>query len=154
LLQQPDGSFQEAGDLAGIATMERSRGAVLMDLNLDGLLDLAVVDRRAPMELYQNTTPDAGNWLEVKLAQPAPNRNAIGAFIEVATPDQTWTRELTVGGGHASGALGLEHFGLGAATHVKLRTIWPDGTASDWQDVATNQILSVGRGGAITRLPQ
>ena len=37
--------------------MDRSRGAALVDLNLDGKLDLVVVNRNAPVEIYQNATP-------------------------------------------------------------------------------------------------
>ena len=47
------------------------------------------------------------------LAQPGPNRDAIGAWIEVKVGDTTLRRELTVGGGHAGGELGWVHFGLG-----------------------------------------
>ena len=46
-------------------------------------------------------------------SRPAPNRDAIGSWIEVRTGDRTIEREVTVGGGHASGELGWIHFGLG-----------------------------------------
>ena len=45
LLQGADGKFQEVGDKAGVASMAGSRGAALADFNLDGLLDLVVVNR-------------------------------------------------------------------------------------------------------------
>jgi hypothetical protein len=48
LLQGPDGKFQEAGDKAGAASGAISRGAALADFNLDGLLDLVVVNRWKP----------------------------------------------------------------------------------------------------------
>ena len=123
LMQQADGRFAEKADDAGIATTERSRGAVLADLNLDGLLDLAVVNRRAPVEIYQNVTSDAGNWLLLEVLQPALNTRAVGAWIEVRSGERTWHREITVGGGHASGAAVLHHFGLGEADPVELRVI-------------------------------
>ncbi|MEM7523997.1 MAG: VCBS repeat-containing protein, partial [Pseudomonadota bacterium] len=43
LIQGPDGRFVETSVEAGVASPERSRGAALVDLNLDGRLDLAVV---------------------------------------------------------------------------------------------------------------
>lgn len=147
LIQMADGRFEEAGAEAGIASMARSRGAVLMDLNLDGLLDLAVVNRRAPVEIYQNVTDNAGNWLAVVLHQPAPNVNAVGAWIEVAADGRVQAREVTVGGGHAGGVAGPEHFGLGAADRVRLRVIWPGGEVGAWQEVAAGGLIGIDRAG-------
>ena len=48
LLQQPDGKFKEAGDKAGVASVEQARGAALADFNLDGLVDMVVVNRNSP----------------------------------------------------------------------------------------------------------
>ncbi|NBT33697.1 MAG: VCBS repeat-containing protein, partial [Rhodobacteraceae bacterium] len=87
LIQQPDGSFAEKADVAGIATTERSRGAALADFDLDGRLDLVVVNRRAPMEIYRNETVGTGHWITVKLDQSGGNRNAVGAVVTVVTPD-------------------------------------------------------------------
>ena len=147
LLQSPDGMFHEAGDVAGIASGERGRGASFADLNLDGKLDLVVVNRRADMEIYQNVTQGAGNWLEVQIMQPGINPFAVGSWLEVAAGNRSWTREITVGGGHASGAAGFSHFGLGDQDLVRLRIIWPDGTPSHWQEISANQALILRRDG-------
>lgn len=147
LVQNRDGTFAEFGDVAGVASVGRSRGAVLMDFNLDGLLDLAVVNRRAPLEVYRNISSDTGNWLSVRLAQPAPNVDAVGAWIEVDDGTRIQAREITVGGGHAGGRAGPEHFGLGRAGHVRLRVIWPDGPVSDWVGVSAGQMLKASRSG-------
>ncbi|WP_439155096.1 CRTAC1 family protein [Yoonia sp.] len=145
LMQQPDGTFVEMADQAGIATTDRARGAGLADLNGDGLLDIVVVNRRAPLEVWQNMTPDAGNWIAVDLRQPAPNTRAIGAFVELRAGDRVQTREVTIGGGHVSGSLIPLHFGLGAAKAADLRVIWPDGTATDWISAAANQVVPIRR---------
>jgi hypothetical protein len=145
LVQLSDGRFSEVADAAGVATMDRSRGAALVDLNLDGLLDLVVMNRRADMEVFQNVTPASGNWLLVSLRQTGPNTNAVGSFIEVRIDDRVMTRELTIGGGHVSGQATPEHFGLGSADAADLRVIWPDGTTSEWQSVSANQVLSITR---------
>ncbi len=145
LMQSPDGRFTEVANTAGIATMERSRGAALVDLNVDGLLDLVVVNRRANLEVFQNITPDPGNWLMVSLHQSGPNANAVGSFIELRLGDHLMTREITIGGGHVSGQATPEHFGLGQAETVDLRIIWPDGANSPWQTVSANQLLSLER---------
>ncbi|MGB2201726.1 MAG: ASPIC/UnbV domain-containing protein, partial [Pseudooceanicola atlanticus] len=84
-------------------------------------------------------------WLLVDVAQPAPNPDAVGAFIELETGGAIQTREVTVGGGHAGGQAGWQHFGLGAAEAGRLRVIWPDGTASDWRDVVADDRVVVTR---------
>lgn len=143
LLGQPDGRFVEGGELAGIATMDRSRGAVLADLNGDGLLDIAVVNRGAPMELYQNVTEATGAWLSIDVAQLGANPNAIGAFVDVRTPDRLWSMERTIGGGHAGGSAGPLHYGLGDVETVAVTVHWPDGTTDTFTDVATRQHVTL-----------
>ncbi len=145
LIQSQAGTFVEFAEVAGVADPERSRGAAMADFNLDGLLDLAVVNRRAPLKIYRNISSMAGNWLSVELSQPAPNRDAVGAWIEIDDGRGTQSREITVGGGHASGVAGPEHFGLGRAESVRLRVIWPDRGISDWFTVPANERLSITR---------
>ncbi len=145
LMQQPDGRFVEMADVAGIATTERSRGAALADLNADGLLDIVVVNRRAPLEIWQNMTPDAGNWIAVRLHQSGANSHAVGAFIELRTRGGVQTREVTVGGGHVSGSLGLVHFGIATSETAEIRVIWPDRSETLWSGVSANQTLVIER---------
>lgn len=145
LMGGPQGRFTEWGLEAGVASLHRSRGAALMDLNGDGLLDLAVLNRHAPMELYQNITAGAGNWLLVGVAQDGTNPDAIGAFVELRAGDRLWTREITVGGGHAGGVSGPLHFGLGEAGIAELRVIWPDGEVGAWQPIEANRRVTIRR---------
>ncbi|MEY8116950.1 CRTAC1 family protein [Falsihalocynthiibacter sp. BN13B15] len=139
LIQDENGNFSEQGDVAGIASLVRSRGAALVDFNGDGLLDLAVNNRKADIELYQNTSTNTGNWVSLKIQQAGVNRDAIGAFVEVKTDASVQTREITIGGGHAGGELGPLHFGLGMAEAATVRVIWPDHTTSEWYDFTPNQ---------------
>jgi hypothetical protein len=135
LVQQPDGTFVEMGDKAGIASMNVARGAALADFNLDGLVDLAVVNRWVNAELYRNVTPDAGTFVAFKPVQDGANRDAIGAWIEVKCGADVMRREITSGGGHVSGTLTWQHFGIGTEKTAEVRMIWPDGTAGQWQTV-------------------
>jgi len=147
LMQKPDGTFAEKADVAGVDTRERSRGAGLADFDGDGRLDIVVVNRRAPMELWQNTTQGTGHWLAVAPHMPV-NTQAVGAWVEVRAGGRVTPREVTVGGGHAGGQALPLHFGLGAATEAEVRVIWPYGATSDWVKVAADQTISVAPDGA------
>ena len=148
LLQGADGKFVEVGDKAGVDSMQGGRGAGLPDFNLDGLPDLVVVNRNNNAQVWRNTTANAGHWLELKLEQDGVNRDAVGARIEIKTASSQGSREVTVGGGHASGQATWWHFGLGAETTAQVRITWPDGTVGDWQPVAADQQYIVKAGQA------
>ena len=143
LMQQPDGTFSEAAETAGIATMARSRGAALADFDGDGRVDLVVVNRRAPMELYRNVTDATGNWLRLSLRQDGGNRFAIGARVTVEAGDKRQSLQQLVGGGHAGGQALPLHVGLGAAEVAEVTVLWPDGTTSIHRlEAGQNHVIS------------
>jgi len=154
LLGNPDGTFTEGAPEAGIVNPSRTRGAALADFNLDGLLDLVEVNRRENIDLWRNVgsgSVDApapmGDWLAIRLDQPAPNVDAIGSWIEVRTGNRTLQREVTIGGGHAGGQLGWLHFGVGDADTVEVRVQWPDGDSGGWMNVRSNRFVTIERDG-------
>ena len=123
-----------------LTSMAKSRG-----VDRDGRLDLVVANRGSPVEMFHNQSDTSGNWLQVSLEQSGPNRNGIGAWIEVSDGARTWTREVTVGGGHASGANGWIHFGLGAAQPASIAVQWPDGYTARFEDVQPNTFVTLAR---------
>ena len=153
LLARFDGSFVEAGDLAGVALPRRGRGAAVVDLNADGLLDLVVVNREEPVSLFRNAgaradfgTRPMGNWLAIELQQEGANRDAIGATVSVKSGNETRLRKVQVGGGHASGQLGFLHVGTGTAERAEIRVRWPDGDWSAPYRVFANTFVVIRRG--------
>jgi hypothetical protein len=159
LLQRADGQFIEAGQAAGVASVRRGRGAMVVDLNGDGLLDLVVVNRWDKAQLWRNLGAGAGSagqpqamghWLQLRLQQPGGNRDAIGAWVEVDLGGRVIRQELTVGGGHVSGHLGWMHFGLGPAERVKVRVQWPHGSWGAWHEVGVDAFVVVDRETGVT----
>jgi enediyne biosynthesis protein E4 len=151
-LGQPDGTFVEGADAAGIVHFDRTRGAALVDLNADGLLDLVEVERVANVRLWRNVgqgTPGAavgmGRWLAVVPRQAGPNRDAIGGWVQVRSAGRVVEREVVIGGGHAGGQLGPLHFGLAGAAEAEVRVIWPDGTDSGWRRHPANRVVTIER---------
>jgi enediyne biosynthesis protein E4 len=153
LLGQPDGTFVERAEAAGVVSLGRARGAAVVDLNLDGLLDIVEVNRQEPVRVWRNVgwgtaarPAPTGNWAAVRLVQPAPNRDAIGAWLEVDVAGRTTWREVTIGGGHAGGQLGWHHLGLGDAEVARLRVQWPDGELGPWLELPADGFAVVERG--------
>ena len=146
LLQTRQGKFEEAGEAAGLATFDNARGAVVADFNMNGQLDMVVVNRNSPAKFWRNLGVASNHWIEFDLQQPGPNRDAIGAWLELRLGDAIQRREITIGGGHASGQLGWRHFGLGAATEAEVRVLWPDGVADDWRKVTGDAAYILERG--------
>jgi hypothetical protein len=158
LLGQPDGTFVEGAEAAGIVTFDRARGAAVVDLNLDGSLDLVEVNRRQAVHLWRSVGAGTaeepkpmGHWIALGLDQAGPNPDAIGSWIEVQTGDRTQRREVTIGGGHAGGQLGWIHVGLGRAEAAQVRVQWPDGEWGPWLDVTADSFAIVERDAGAAR---
>jgi len=154
LIGQADGTFVEGAMDAGIVTFARGRGAALVDLNLDGLLDLVEVFRRENVGIWRNvgagdgaSPKPMGHWLQLRPHQAGPNPDAIGAWVEVRSGGRETELELTVGGGHAGGQLGWVHFGLGPADRADVRVQWPDGTVGPWRTVDADAFYVLERSG-------
>jgi hypothetical protein len=158
-LGQPGGSFVQRGEQSGIVDYHRARGAAVVDLNLDGQLDMVIVHRRANVTIWRNAglgdasqTKPMGRWIDVRLQQPAPNVDAIGAWLDVRTGETTTTREVTIGGGHVSGELGWLHSGLASADHADVRVEWPGGTVGPWMTVRAGERVTIVRGETLPRV--
>lgn len=133
-----DGSFTEVAEAAGVASPERGRGGAVVDLNHDGFLDIIVNNRRASAQLWRNSGTATGNFVALELEQSGPNRFAVGAQLEVRLEKRDLYRELTGGGGHASGTFGFVHVGLGDDSAAQVKVTWPDGEQSNWYTVRAN----------------
>jgi hypothetical protein len=153
-----DGTFHEHGNTAGIALDTRGRGAVVEDFNMDGMLDLLVINREHRASLFRNLGAatewghrQLGNWIKIELDNGKINPHAVGAVISVRTGTRTQTRRLQVGGGHASGQTGFSHVGLGVSERATIRVQWPDGEWSHPYRVFANQHVRIIRGEADAR---
>ncbi|MFV9673547.1 MAG: CRTAC1 family protein [Acidimicrobiia bacterium] len=153
LLGQPDGTFVESAVVAGVVHYDRSRGAALVDLNLDGMLDLVEVNRVESVNVWRNVgLGDAaspipmGNWVAVQLEQQGVNIDAIGSWVEVRIGDHTMQQEVSIGGGHAGDQLGWIHFGVGPSDAAEIRVQWPDGEMGPWLKVEANRFITIERG--------
>lgn len=143
--QREDGSFDLVDVDDGIDHL-RSAGAVAVDLDRDGDLDLVAGHSRMRcgggygndcydmpyVRVFENLADGRNDWLEIRLeGSSGSNRSAIGARVTVARCEQTMTR--TVDGGH--GHVGTQedatlHFGMGHAGEAEVTVHWPDADRS------------------------
>jgi hypothetical protein len=153
LLGQWDGKFIESGAQAGIDLPTKGRGAIITDFNMDGRLDLLVINREGRASLFRNDgrktgerNARLGNWLEIELSQDGPNHFAVGSTISIRIGTRTITRKIEIGGGHASGKIGFVHAGLGVAERAQIRVRWPDGEWSAPYRAFANNFVVLKRG--------
>lgn len=121
----------------GLADRYASSGAMPLDIDLDGTLEIIVVENNdQPSRLYKNTAPDEGHWLSVTLDSGTANRFAIGAKVVVEAGTLTQTRFMMTGNTLASGSVAPMHFGLGdEGGPVTVHVTWPGGAT---QSVVTD----------------
>ena len=142
LFANSGGVFEDVSAAAGFGTAapKAHRGAAIADLNHDGKMDIVVSALNQPAELWENVTPDAGNWISIKLVGTRSNRDGIGAVVRV---DDQWNHMTTSFGYSSSSHHGL-HFGLGSEKIVReLEIRWPSGVVQRLRNVKSNQQLSI-----------
>ena len=69
------------------------RGLAWGDFDRDGRVDLVVTRLNQPAQVLWNRTEGAGAWIALELQGSKSNRDAIGAWVEVATEEgKQWNR--------------------------------------------------------------
>jgi enediyne biosynthesis protein E4 len=138
-------------NIAGFST-----GAVYVDLNNNGALDLVVSNLDGEAFVFENRTralPDR-NFLRLDLRGPDGNRGGYGAKVTLRAGGQLQYHEHTPYRGYKSTVEQIIHFGLGATERVdSLEIVWPDGSYQLLRDVAANQVLAVDHRDAGERPP-
>jgi hypothetical protein len=121
--------FRDRAAAWGLSERGFSNGAVYVDLNNSGALDLVVNNVNAPATIYRNRAREAnGNhFLRVRLEGTRGNRDGIGAKVSVRAGASAQMLEQMPTRGFQSAVDTRLHFGLGEATRVDtLTVIWPD----------------------------
>jgi len=150
------GKFREVSPAVGLVQLARrsGRGGAYCDYDNDGDIDMVVsnIDDR-PM-LLRNEGGNTSNWLELKMAGTASNRDGIGARVKVVTGDLVQYDHVRAGGSFLSGNDIRLHFGLGNRTGVEsIEVRWPSGRIDRFQNIPVNRILVVTEGKGISAAP-
>ena len=155
----PNHAFRNAGGLRftdvtarwGLDQPGFSNGAVYVDLNDSGALDLVVNVINGPAAIYRNRARElSGNGsLTVTLRGSAPNTAGIGAKLLVRIGDTTQLVEQMPTRGFQSSVDPRLHVGVGAAKSIdSLTIVWPDRRYQVLTNVPANRPLVLAHAGA------
>ena len=142
----------------GIVQPAFSNGALSVDLNNDGALDIVVNAANGPALVYRNRRTSA-HFLDIQLVGSAANPLGLGAKVVVLGKGVMQFNYLTPTHGFESCSLQYVHFGLGVDTVVDtVQVIWPDGLVQLLTDVSADRRVVVdhknaGKGKALLPLP-
>ncbi|MEP6998892.1 MAG: VCBS repeat-containing protein [bacterium] len=122
-------TFTNVAEAWGLAQRGFSNGAVYVDLNNSGALDLVVNNVNAPASIYRNRAREQNHnhSLSVSLRGAGANTFAIGATVIITHGGTRQMLEQMPTRGFQSSVDPRLHFGLGASTRIdSLVVIWPD----------------------------
>ena len=122
--------FTDVAEAWGLAEPGFSSGAVYVDLDGDGALDLVTNEIGAPARIYRNRAREltGHRWLGVRLRGDDANTGGFGAKVVAYHGNAVQLLEQMPTRGFQSSVAHDLHFGLGSDTRVdSLLVIWPDG---------------------------
>ena len=115
-----------AGDLV---TPIVGRGAAYADIDADGDLDVIITQVGDRPLLLRNDQTLGHHWVRIVLQGRSPNRDAIGAWVELEAGGATQRRQVMPTRSYLSQVELPLTFGLGEADSIdSIRVIWPDGS--------------------------
>lgn len=123
-----------------------SRGVAVADYDVDGRVDLFVVNQDGTPRLYRNTTSQKrAHWLEVDTIGTTSNRDGCGARLVAVVGRAKLLRQVMCGGTSLStGSDSTVHFGLGRTSSVdRLKIYWPSGIKQVLLDVKADRLIRV-----------
>ncbi len=137
--------FEPAPDWQ-LGSKRGGRGMGMVDLDLDGDLDIIVNNLRSASQIFENRLC-GGTALQVDLTQPGTgNTHAIGAVLRLHASTGTYTRSVRSASGYLFGDPARVHFGFPARARLQsLEITWPDGARTTVADPPAGALLRVAR---------
>ena len=123
---------------------QESHGNAVGDYNNDGFPDIVVNNYGGtPSKIWKNTN-NTNNWLKLKLAGTASNRDGIGSKIEVYVNGMKQLRYTYCGEGYLAQNADHELFGLGSNLQVdSIIVTWTSGIVDRVENISANQEILI-----------
>jgi enediyne biosynthesis protein E4 len=146
----PNYIFRNKGDLTfenkqkdwGFDEPIISNGAVSVDLDNDGDLEIVTNNLNEPASIYKNLVTESGktNFLNINLTI----NQKYGTKIFLYSGKNAQYQEFTPTHGYQSSNMSNLHFGLGESKMIdSLIVIWPDGGIEKLENIKANQVLKL-----------
>ncbi|GGZ81784.1 hypothetical protein GCM10007028_19260 [Algibacter mikhailovii] len=144
---QGDLTFSNVSELWHNASPTFSNGAVFADLDNDGDLDIVVNNINEEAHILRNNTVEREkkHFLNFNFKGPENNPFGIGVTVNIYGENkEKQTRNLVNSRGYMSSVSNKLFFGLGEQlTADKVEIIWPDGKVQYYQNLKSNQLITV-----------
>jgi hypothetical protein len=122
------------------------RGSACADIDADGDLDVVITASGGAPRVLRNDQKLGHHWLQVRLVDQAPNRDAYGATVLVKVGDLWLRRDVNPSRSYMSQSDTVLHFGLGAADKIdKIEIRWPGGKRQTVDPLAVDKLHVVTR---------
>jgi enediyne biosynthesis protein E4 len=120
------------------------RGSAYADIDGDGDLDVVMTQISGPPILLRNDQKLNHHWIRLKLVGAKSNRDAIGAWIKLATRDNVVWRQVMPTRSYLSQSELPVTVGLGASDRITGLTItWPSGRTQKVESPAVDQTVMI-----------
>ncbi|MCA0132052.1 VCBS repeat-containing protein [Winogradskyella alexanderae] len=117
-----------------------SNGAVYVDLDLDGDLDIVTNNFNAVADVYRNTTNGTKNYINLELDYQSGNKDGIGTKAIVHANGKSQLKQLFKSRGFISSLDSKLYFGLNDAETIdSIEIIWPN---NEYQKIYAPKINS------------
>ena len=132
--------FEDVSQFWGLNHLGVSFGAVFVDFDRDGDLDIAVNNYQEPVTLYRNDLSEGHGRVLIELRGDASNSRGIGSAITLESGSGRQIRYLSPMRGIFSSDEPLVHFGLGADPKIeRMVVVWPSGHRQEFRDLSPNR---------------
>lgn len=139
-----DLTFEKANSDWGIQHEGFTNGAVYIDLDNDGDLEIVTNNIDEEAYIYENLSSNMNNFLTVGLTDFPGNNFGLGAKVTIKHNGVQQLQELTLSRGFQSSVAPRLHFGLGKEERIEtVEVIWPNGEIQLLEDIAVNQHVNI-----------
>jgi hypothetical protein len=125
-----------------------SNGAVAVDLDNDGDLDIVINNMDDIAGIYENKLNEkkdiSHHYLKVALQGDSPNKDAFGSWVKIYYNDKQQVYETNPVRGYLSSVPNITYFGLGNTTKIdSLIVIWPDNKMQKFINIKADQQINI-----------